>query len=152
MSEKVVRYILFGLLISAVLYILYKWMYPFKYFKYSEFDDPTVPGSGELYMSEEFIKKLDKARGIAGVPFKINSGYRTKEHNLEVGGVANSAHTLGLAADIAITPETKQKIASALYKAGFKRLGFANSFIHVDLDKSKPQTVWNYSGAEILYT
>ena len=55
-----------------------------KYFKLTEFDSPDEVGSG-YKMDKEFLIKLDYARGIAGIPFKINSGFRTKSHNKFVG-------------------------------------------------------------------
>ena len=60
-----------------------------KYFTLEEFDSPDVPGSGN-FMKEDFLMALDKARDIAGIPFKINSGYRTMEHNATIGGVENT--------------------------------------------------------------
>jgi hypothetical protein len=47
-----------------------------KHFKLSEFDSPDLPGSGKN-MNPDFLKRLDEAREIAGVPFNINSGFRT---------------------------------------------------------------------------
>lgn len=118
----------------------------FKYFSWSEFDSPDSPGSGEKYMNYQFVKQLDEAREISGVPFKINSGYRTPDHNAKVGGVKNSAHTKGLAADIACSGETCDKIVKALIKVGFTRIGVASSFIHVDMDTSKSQyAAWKYT-------
>ena len=58
----------------------------YKYFKTEEFDSPDLPGSGQL-MQEDFMYKLDKAREIAGIGFKINSGMRTVSHNAKVGKV-----------------------------------------------------------------
>lgn len=89
---------------------------------------------------------LDKAREIAGVPFVINSGYRTSQYNKEVGGVENSAHTLGLAVDLRCRNSTERfKIVKALMEAGFTRIGIGDTFVHCDLDKSKPQEViWLY--------
>jgi len=117
------------------------------YFTPSEFDSPDLPGSG-IRMNAMFISMLNKARSIAGIPFYINSGYRTPAHNKKVGGVPGSAHTKGLAADIAVTPATYGKVLSALIKAGFKRIGLGQNFIHVDIDCSKPcPAVWNYNGA-----
>ena len=46
-----------------------------RYFKLEEFDSPDYPGSGEKFMDWEFLDCLDEARDIAGVQFKINSGY-----------------------------------------------------------------------------
>ena len=52
-----------------------------QYFKLSEFDSPDLPGSGQR-MKPEFLKMIDRARDIAGgVPFVINSGFRTVAHN-----------------------------------------------------------------------
>ena len=54
-----------------------------KYFKLSEFDSPDKPESGKK-MDKKFLEKLDYARHNAGISFKINSGYRTKEWNAKV--------------------------------------------------------------------
>jgi uncharacterized protein YcbK (DUF882 family) len=118
---------------------------PLKHFKLSEFDSPDAIGSGSQ-MKPEFLQRLDNARSLAGVPFKINSGYRTKAHNAKVGGVDDSSHCGGWAADIAATSGTiKFQIVNALLKAGFTRVGIASSFIHVDCDPTKPaQVIWTY--------
>jgi len=113
-----------------------------KYFKLSEFDD--APGTGKN-MKKDFLKKLDKARAIADVPFKITSGYRSKETNKRVGGVSTSSHLKGLAADISCKDSsTRQKIVSALIQAGFTRIGIADTFIHCDTDKDKQDAIWLY--------
>ena len=114
-------------------------------FNINEFDSPDVKGSGEK-MDSCFLEMLDKARDYAGIAFSINSGYRTKAHNLKVGGVNSSSHTRGLAVDIACN-ESRARfiIVSALKDAGFTRIGISNSFIHVDSDSDKAQNViWTY--------
>ncbi len=122
---------------------------PFKYFTFSEFDSPDAPGSGEAHMSADFIRMLDAIRAEVGFPFIINSGYRTPAHNAAVGGVGESAHTKGLAADIrAITDGQKQAIAKAAIRQGITRIGWARTYIHLDVDTTKPQrVVWNYGNA-----
>jgi len=113
-----------------------------KYFKLSEFDD--APGTGKN-MKKDFLTKLDKARAIADVPFKITSGYRSKETNKRVGGVSTSSHLKGLAADISCKDSsTRQKIVNALIQAGFTRIGIADTFIHCDTDKDKNDAIWLY--------
>lgn len=113
-----------------------------KYFKLSEFDD--APGTGKN-MKKDFLKKLDKARAIADVPFKITSGYRSKETNKRVGGVSTSSHLKGCAADISCKDSsTRQKIVNGLIQAGFTRIGIADTFIHCDTDKDKQDAIWLY--------
>ena len=116
-----------------------------KHFKLSEFDSPDAVGSGSK-MNPEFLQRLDNARTLAGVPFKINSGFRTKTHNEKVKGVKDSSHCLGFAADIhANDARSRLLIVSSLLKAGFNRIGIANSFIHVDNDPSKDKNcIWLY--------
>jgi len=118
-----------------------------KYFKLSEFDD--APGTGKN-MKKDFLKKLDKARAIADVPFKITSGYRSKETNdrlIKQGYKASpkSSHLKGLAADISCKDSsTRQKIVNGLIQAGFTRIGIADTFIHCDTDKDKNDAIWLY--------
>jgi uncharacterized protein YcbK (DUF882 family) len=106
-----------------------------KYFK--EIDDGN--------MDTNFLHKLDKARSIAGLPFKINSAYRSPEHPLSIKN-PSSSHIKGLAVDIsAKDSRTRFIIVDALIKAGFNRIGIADTFIHVDMDLDKSnKVIWTY--------
>lgn len=113
-----------------------------KYFKLSEFDSPDQKGSGSN-MNQDFLQKLDRAREIAGIPFKINSGFRTQAHNTKTKGKTNSAHLKGLAADIDCNDSvSRAKIVKALVSVGMRRLGIYEGFIHCDNDSSLPETIW----------
>jgi zinc D-Ala-D-Ala carboxypeptidase len=123
-----------------------------KYFKISEFDSPDLPGSG-MNMKPEFLQKLDNARAIAGIPFKINSGFRTLAHNKSLiarglKAVQNSPHLAGYAADIAIPNGASKErfiIVNALLKAGFTRIGIDKTFVHCDCDPTKDkEVIWLY--------
>lgn len=60
---------------------------------------------------------LDPLRRLHGKPIIITSGYRSLELNKKVGGVANSWHTQGNAADIHVSSlEEATKIFSNLQK------------------------------------
>lgn len=75
---------------------------------------------------------LDKARDIAGVPFKLTSGLRSPSQNALVGGVNGSEHTLGTGCDIlADTSEKRFKILSGAIQAGFTRIGVYNNHLHL---------------------
>jgi len=116
-----------------------------KFFELSEFDSPDAPGSG-VKMQRDFLIMLDKAREIAALPFHINSGFRTKDHNNRVGGSPYSSHMKGWAVDIRVdSNQARFRIVDALLKAGFTRIGMGVNFIHCDCDPSKPaRTIWTY--------
>jgi uncharacterized protein YcbK (DUF882 family) len=77
---------------------------------------------------------------------RINSGYRTKKHNAKIGGVKNSSHMKGMAADVRISSSAERFALYEIFrKVGFKRIGVAKSFIHVDIDEDKTQNLlWVY--------
>jgi hypothetical protein len=108
----------------------------YKYFKPSEIID----------LKPELVSLLDQARGIAGVPFKITSGYRSVLKNLLVGGKVGSAHTTGEAVDLACTDaSSRYKILTALLKVGFNRTEIAAGHIHCDISKMRPQNIIDFS-------
>jgi zinc D-Ala-D-Ala carboxypeptidase len=100
----------------------------------------------EVSMNTDFMKKLESARVHADTPFKINSGFRCKEHNKAVGGKPTSAHLTGQAADIvATTSRERHKILFSLVSIGFNRIGIAKKFIHADSDQTKyNRVIWLY--------
>lgn len=123
-----------------------KWWRDIDYFDPCEFDSPDDPGSGKEKMREQFITMLDEARHEAGFPFRITSGYRTPEHNMEVGGVDSSSHVRGWAADIAVqTSRHRFLVVDALRRRGVHRFGIGERFVHVDMDPDKDSDVmWTY--------
>lgn len=124
-----------------------------KWFDFEEFSCPTLESSG-LPTSDggkmclDFLHKLDEAREIAGVPFKITSGYRSPQHNLDVGGRVGSSHVKVpcKAVDLHCNNSAdRSKILNALFKVGLgRRVGIAKTFIHVDMDYDKPAAIWLY--------
>lgn len=103
-------------------------------FSREEFDSPDILGSGNN-MQLVFLDLLQKIRTEANVPFVINSGYRTREHNRNIGGKSDSAHLRGYAADIACPNSTmRHKILKAAFKFNVPRIGVYPTFIHLDND------------------
>lgn len=119
-----------------------------KYFTLDEFDSPDKPGSGAKMMDPVFLQKLDSARDIAGIPFIVESGFRTFSHNNKVGGKADSSHLIGCAADLRANGSRERfLIIQALIRVGFNRIGvnMAGTLIHVDDDERKDKNVmWMY--------
>ena len=105
-----------------------------KYFKESEFKACT-PRCSMQDMSQQLMYMLDAAREIAGIPFVLNSAYRSKEWDKSKGRTGNSAHTRGLAVDIAhvllcssILPETALHLPKLPQAHGFDSI--AEIFSH----------------------
>ena len=102
-----------------------------QYVKRSEF---RCPCCGLCHVDDWVVNRFNEARSIAGVPFTINSGYRCERHNKAVGGIIDSAHMAGLAADLkAEDSGTRFRIVDGLLQAGFLRIGIYPTFIHADL-------------------
>ena len=121
-----------------------------RYFNYIEFDSPDLLGSGRN-MSPKILEMLDLAREKFDKPIKITSGYRTKEYNedLKARGYKaspKSSHLKGLAVDIHCNnSKDRFELVDILLDVGFNRIGIANTFIHVDIDKDKPShLIWTY--------
>jgi uncharacterized protein YcbK (DUF882 family) len=119
-------------------------MYIPQYFTFDEFKCHCCH-KGEV--SDVILTMLDAARTHSRCAYHITSAYRCPVHNKNVNGVYSSAHVFGLAVDIS-TPNSKIRFAvlQGLIKAGFTRIGIADTFIHVDIDGTKPGEVcWLYT-------
>ena len=94
-------------------------------------------------MDATFMDRLQTARDIAGVPFKVNSAYRSVDWEKYKNRSGNSMHCLGRAIDISCR-DSKQRhvILNALLQAGFNGIGIGRTFIHVDDRGDK--MIWLY--------
>ena len=115
-----------------------------RYFSLSEFrckcnQCKGYPAGG---MSNTLLLKLDELREKLGYPIYVSSGYRCEYWNQRNGGVDNSTHTLGQAADIYSDYATTEKLLELAEKVGFDGIGYYpnEGFIHVDCrcDGRKP--------------
>lgn len=75
-----------------------------------------------------------------GRPIVVNSGYRDKEHNRNVGGVATSQHLTGEACDFYVIGMGIPEVTRILYAEFDYCIGQLiqyNSFIHIALQNTK---------------
>lgn len=104
--------------------------------------EPTGGGHTVAELKPVLVDKLDAARTAAGIPFVITSGYRTVAENTAVGGVADSAHLTGAAADIACSDSVSRlAMLKAFLSVGFTRIEICPAHIHVDISTTLPQNV-----------
>lgn len=116
-----------------------------KYFSDAEFRSCCPPCSEED-ICKDSLARLERAREIAGIPFILNSAYRSRPYELSKGRSGKSAHTLGRAFDLrCIDNSSRYRIVSALLAAGFSRIGIGKRFIHADDAISLPShRIWLY--------
>lgn len=118
-----------------------------KHFKKSEFACKCgkycngYPADIDLKM----VKYADAIRERIGKPISVNSGLRCKTHNANVGGVSNSQHLYGTAADLGcpfggVTPAKMAAIAEEVM-GGTGGIGIYSWGIHIDTRATKSR--WN---------
>lgn len=103
-------------------------------------------GCGKADMSPKLIEILEGIRNMYDKPMTITSGFRCFKHNEAEGGKSDSAHTAGLAVDIAVHDSVERyNLIMFAMQQGIQRIGIAKTFIHIDIDETKPQdVVWLY--------
>lgn len=88
----------------------------------------------------DMVKICDEIRKRIGKPIVVNSGVRCKQHNANVGGVSNSQHVYGTAADLqkpsGVTPKEMAAIAEEIM-GNTGGIGIYSWGIHVDTRKTK---------------
>ncbi len=72
-------------------------------------------------MDAEFLRLLAGLQDIFG-PLNISSGRRCARHNREVGGVPNSRHLRGQAADILVPRAEQPRFCEAARRVGIRRI------------------------------
>lgn len=108
-------------------------------------NERSCPCCGIDGVKPDFLAKLNLARQVSDIPYRINSMFRCSKHNTKVGGVIDSSHVKGLGVDIATGNSIiRFKVIRGLYLAGFKRIipHEKKKFIHVDDDPAKPKEVF----------
>ena len=116
---------------------------------FSVFDSKDMKGSGRC-IDRELLKKLLLLEKATSYPVlkNINSAVRSYFWNKKVGGVSNSAHliTKCKAVDIqASSTYIRNQLVIQAHRLGFKRIGVGKTFVHLDVDTTKPQYVaWGY--------
>ncbi len=97
-------------------------------------------GADEILIDQKLVLLLQKMRDKFG-KINISSAYRTSSYNRKVGGVSNSQHLYGLAADVTISDSSRlTEAARYAEKIGFTGVGLDDKyqkFLHLDTRKNK---------------
>lgn len=88
---------------------------------------------------KELVGYVQIIRDYIGKPIHINSGYRSVQHNENIGGVKNSFHTKGMAVDMSVKGLSPRKLSRVIkrliYLGRIKKggVGIYNGFVHYDM-------------------
>ena len=121
-----------------------------KNFSKKEFDskDGAPMPDAILVQVTKLACNLQRLRDRVKRPISINSGYRSPAHNKAVGGVSDSQHVQGKAADIVVTGMTPKQVADViegLIQEGEMLqggIGIYNTFTHYDIRRKKAR--WDF--------
>ena len=101
--------------------------------------DANAPEPGHMRALTALALGLEHVRAVlGGKPMTITSGYRNPKINAAVGGVPNSAHALGWAADFAVHGMTALAVARDIQASQivFDQLIYEKSrnIVHISFD------------------
>ena len=82
--------------------------------------DFESPDTHEVMIKCELVDRLQRMKRFVGIPVRVESGYRTPEHNKDVGGEEKSFHRIGQAVDISCVGHGLVLLAIAAVLAGFQ--------------------------------
>lgn len=110
-------------------------------FKVKEF--ACKDGSDAVLVAPRLVMVLQSIRSRFGTAVTINSGYRTPQYNAKVGGVTDSQHCYGTAADIVVRGKTPAQVAAYARQLmpDWGGVGVYDSFCHIDVREAKAD--WN---------
>lgn len=114
-----------------------------KNFKVSEFTCKC--GCGRNVIDQKLIDMCQIIRERASVAVNISSGTRCEKHNREVGGVKDSYHIQGKAADLTCSLGARRlfaliadmKAKSLLPDLQYCKLYLSKNFVHVDIGHTR---------------
>ncbi len=111
-----------------------------KYFKLSEF---ACPCCNLVMLHPKLLAKLVELRNTLEKPVYITSGYRCPKYNHQIGGVPNSYHGIGLAADIKVKDINLITLLEICENIDFAGIGLyeKKNFLHLDVRPTK-RTRW----------
>lgn len=111
-----------------------------KHFKFEEFRCRCCggfPPQARANIEALVTEVLDPARQKFGGPVLVNSGYRCPKHNAEVGGVKNSQHMKGEAADVRC--DDIRRLKQIIIDNGrYDQLIDYGTFLHVSWKRNGP--------------
>ena len=109
-------------------------------------------GCGYDDISQKLVDKLQELRDLVGEPIIITSGCRCEVYNRYIGGVDNSPHLYGLAADIQVEGVAQLTLAVIANRIPYIRIGIYPKHIHIDIKPANPSKYWLVKNNKYIYS
>jgi putative chitinase len=109
----------------------------------------NTPTPEHMHNLQNLADQMERVRALFDMVIEITSGYRNPEVNLAVGGVPNSAHATGLAADFHVHGLDDLAAAKVIRDSGleFDQLIYEeNRCVHLSVDPQMRQQVLRQPG------
>jgi putative chitinase len=110
---------------------------------------PNTPTPAHLENLKNLAEQMERVRALFGAVIEITSGYRNPQINALVGGVPNSAHALGHAADFHVHGMEDLAAAKRIRDSGLKfdqLIHEKNRCVHISFDPKMRQQVLRQPG------
>lgn len=104
------------------------------------FAELMCKGTGSLRVHYETMDKLQRLRYMYGGSIRIDSYYRSAEHNAKVGGAEASLHLTGRAVDTPLLNGNlagRMKLIHLATVCGFRGFGLYETFTHMDTGRTR---------------
>ena len=108
----------------------------------------ACPHCGVNGCQQRLVDALEVFRTAVDKPVRVNSAYRCPAHNAAVGGVIDSEHVLGLAADIRVDGMSAAELEAVARRIlAIRGIGRADdqNYLHVDVRPALTLARWCYS-------
>lgn len=108
-------------------------MCKYMYFNQDDFANAT-PSCNIDDVDSRLLNILDTARQLSGLPFIVNSAFRTRKYEKSKGRSGESYHCKGLAVDIKCTDSVSRKcMIDALCVFPYVSIIIYPTFLHIDV-------------------
>ena len=109
-------------------------------------------GSDAIKIDSNLPFLLQQIRDHFNAPVHINSAYRTPKYNAKVGGVSNSYHVKGMAADIVVSGVSAKRVAQYAETLDCGGIGWYEHKKFVHIDTRKKRVCWKDAGSNTRKT
>lgn len=93
-------------------------------------------------LSPVLVEQLILLQKYVGFQLTITSAYRSQAYERSKGRKGTSSHCRRLAVDVsARDSHTRYKIVVGASLAGIPRIGIGETFVHLDIDETKPHPI-----------